>query len=301
MSKPRIEPHRVTKPIQLLAAWLAGLVLVDAAFLGTAATITEPSWAPGALVIAAIFNVPLFIVCIFVLQTRYRPEMQEDTYYSKYLDSQTRTVRSAASQEVTALRAEIFQANSRTLEIIEAVQDRIATLVNSAKSSSQPVGERASYLSSLPEEGKRTIQSIGNAKQLAFWERYSLAINDLLPEYPRIRQTLSDASIPISQIFGSTSESAEVPKVGVLSFGPNVDLEAIRTLVGLLEKHKIQYVSHSRGEMHSARIYIGSYIYQTGDDTYTTLSGVIEEALNDPSTTIESFARLVQDRTPGNR
>ena len=33
MIEPRIQPEKITKPIQLLAAWLAGLVVVNGAFL----------------------------------------------------------------------------------------------------------------------------------------------------------------------------------------------------------------------------------------------------------------------------
>jgi hypothetical protein len=43
-------------------------------------------------VIAAIVNVPIFLIAIFVLQTKFRPELQEDAFYSKYLDSKTNTV-----------------------------------------------------------------------------------------------------------------------------------------------------------------------------------------------------------------
>lgn len=38
------------------------------------------------LTIAAVINVPIFIVSLFLLQTKFRPEMQEDTYYSQYLE-----------------------------------------------------------------------------------------------------------------------------------------------------------------------------------------------------------------------
>lgn len=81
----RIEPHKVTKPIQLLASWLAGLILVNTGFLMAAASIQEPFWIRGALVIASIVNVPLFLFSIFLLQTKFRPEMQEDSYYHEYL------------------------------------------------------------------------------------------------------------------------------------------------------------------------------------------------------------------------
>ncbi|MEK6286979.1 MAG: hypothetical protein AABO57_14665 [Acidobacteriota bacterium] len=86
MQTQSIEPHRVTKPIQLLATWFAGLLLVDGSFLTAAHLLTNPSWLSPLLVIAAVVNVPLFLVSIFVLQTKFRPEMLEDRYYSKHLD-----------------------------------------------------------------------------------------------------------------------------------------------------------------------------------------------------------------------
>ena len=84
----KIEPHRITKPIQLLAAWLLGLIIVNGTFLVAAAQITKPDWASACLAIASIVNVPLFLISIFLLQTKFRPEMQEDTFYSKYLENE---------------------------------------------------------------------------------------------------------------------------------------------------------------------------------------------------------------------
>lgn len=85
MKNQNIEPAKITKPIQLLAAWLVGLVLLDGSFLTAANSISSPTWASGLLVIAAVMNVPLFLAAIFLLQTKFRPEMQEDEFYSRYL------------------------------------------------------------------------------------------------------------------------------------------------------------------------------------------------------------------------
>jgi hypothetical protein len=82
----QIIPEKITKPIQLLAAWLLGLILINTAFLAAASQISKPDWTAGLLVIASVVNVPLFLISIFLLQTKFRPEMQEDTYYSKYLE-----------------------------------------------------------------------------------------------------------------------------------------------------------------------------------------------------------------------
>ncbi|MDK1081831.1 MAG: hypothetical protein QGD88_10175, partial [Anaerolineae bacterium] len=62
MKNTEIRPHKITKPIQLLAAWLAGLAIIDGSFLTAALNITTPTWAPGLLVIAAVANVPIFLV-----------------------------------------------------------------------------------------------------------------------------------------------------------------------------------------------------------------------------------------------
>ena len=86
MAESQIVPHRITKPIQLLAAWLAGLAIVNGSFLTAAATVHTPSWASGLLVVAAVANVPLFLASLFLLQTKFRPQMQEDSYYSQYLE-----------------------------------------------------------------------------------------------------------------------------------------------------------------------------------------------------------------------
>jgi hypothetical protein len=85
MNEQVLEPKRITKPIQLLAAWLAGLLSIDSCFLFAASRLQAGSWESGALTVAAIVNVPLFLVAVFLLQTKFRPELQEDLYYSNYL------------------------------------------------------------------------------------------------------------------------------------------------------------------------------------------------------------------------
>jgi signal transduction histidine kinase len=85
---PEIKPEKITSPIQLLAVWLSGLILIDGSFLIAATSIKSPSWIPALLVISAIVFVPLFLVLIFIMQTKFRPELQEDAFYSKYLDKE---------------------------------------------------------------------------------------------------------------------------------------------------------------------------------------------------------------------
>lgn len=89
MSDHGINPDKITKPIQLLGAWLAGLFSIDSCFLFASANMANGSLESILLVVAAIVNVPLFLVAVFLLQTKFRPELQEDSYYSTYLSQKT--------------------------------------------------------------------------------------------------------------------------------------------------------------------------------------------------------------------
>jgi len=85
MTAPKIEPHRITRPIQLLAVWFAGLVLLVGVFLYAAGNVDDPTWLPALFGITAIVLVPLFIGLIFIMQTKFRQQLQDDPYYADWL------------------------------------------------------------------------------------------------------------------------------------------------------------------------------------------------------------------------
>ncbi|TOD49377.1 hypothetical protein [Vibrio parahaemolyticus] len=89
MNNQNIQPEKITKPIQLLGAWLVGLFSINSTFLVAAVNLSELNWASEALVIAAILNVPIFLIAVFTLQTKFRPELQEDSYYAEYINQKT--------------------------------------------------------------------------------------------------------------------------------------------------------------------------------------------------------------------
>jgi len=75
--------------MQLLAAWLAGLLCIDSAFLVAVTQLESGTLESIVLTVATVLNVPLFLLAVFLLQTRFRPELQEDSYYSAYLSKKT--------------------------------------------------------------------------------------------------------------------------------------------------------------------------------------------------------------------
>lgn len=169
MQEQQIQPHKVTKPIQLLAAWLVGLVLTNASFLEAALRIEGAEWLRGALVVAAIVNVPLFLLALFVLQTKFRAELQEDTFYSEYLSKKTSAVIKVDK-------------NSAQDEKIEALEQQVAVL------SVEPPLVNGAVAVAVDE--------------VLDWTKWPVALNIKHPQFTDIRVALATAKIPLSEMFG---------------------------------------------------------------------------------------------------
>lgn len=123
MSQHGITPEKVTKPIQLLAAWLIGLFVTNASFLVAAQQISHPTWGSALLLIAAVANVPVFIVALFLLQTKFRPQMQEDSYYSRYLDEERKFKGSSKPLSKNSIDEEISEATDKIVKSIGAAAE----------------------------------------------------------------------------------------------------------------------------------------------------------------------------------
>ena len=94
MESQQIKPHKITKPIQLMATWFSALIIIVGSFLTAAVKLPNPIWIPPTLVISAISFVLLFVVGIFLLQTKFRKEIQDDKHYLEYLKIQAATFES---------------------------------------------------------------------------------------------------------------------------------------------------------------------------------------------------------------
>lgn len=67
-SQPHATPQPPVKAGTLLTVWLLGLMMIETIFLMAATNMDLHSWQSGALTIAAIINVPLFLGAYFLLQ-----------------------------------------------------------------------------------------------------------------------------------------------------------------------------------------------------------------------------------------
>lgn len=118
MSSPQIEPHKITRPIQLLAVWIAGLVLLVGTFLTAAGNIETPPWLSPLFGITAVILVPLFIILIFVMQTKFREQLQDDPYYADWLRRQEKKFQDFKPENITLEPGEVPSGSP------EALQDR---------------------------------------------------------------------------------------------------------------------------------------------------------------------------------
>lgn len=190
----RIVPTQVTKPIQLLAAWLVGLIAIDGTFLAAARIISTPTWAAGLLVIAAVLAVPVFLGCLFLLQTRFRPEMQEDTFYSRHLERKF----SQQSQKMTTIetmrRESLTQINSiPTLENPKR-KARVSKFVsvNDLLPNFHRIIQELDSISIKPTETFGSTSTIGKAP-----ERFVISVGRLTPHRlaQKIIRKLRDLSL----------------------------------------------------------------------------------------------------------
>ncbi len=190
MEKQKINPERITKPIQLLGAWLVGLLSIDAAFLLAATSIEPTSWQSGALTIAAIVNVPLFIGALFLLQTKFRPELQEDSYYSSYLNNRT--------NEVVKIPAKDAQ--------IEHLLSKLNRLELQVPPATQEV-EKEFDFSSL-----------------------EFGVNEQLKNVDNIEAKLSSFGVSYTSTFGNESSKPEIMSVAIAEYLPKNVIDKILTI-----------------------------------------------------------------------
>jgi len=222
----KIEPHKVTKPIQLLAAWLVGLIAVNTGFLFAAVKLGSAHWASSALVIAAIINVPLFLAAIFLLQTKFRPELQEDSYYSKYLDKKSNkffTTKVDADKDTELVKR------------VDQIQNSISSILdNQIAQGVTPVNK---------------------------WRGWQVSLNDLHGNIDTIRRALSDAGIPIQDYFGSSSIEPKPPEQFTIAFRENMDAPSCMHLLRQVAELGFSgyYYFNEPREIDPEDVYLGAY------------------------------------------
>lgn len=300
MAENKITPDKITKPIQLLAAWLAGLILVNGSFLTAASVLLDPPWLRATLVIASVCNVPVFLFCLFLLQTKFRPEMQEDTFYSKYLEQNTGKMVSSSPFETgfQQFRMELAESNQRYVEMISGLDAGLKALALELSTTKANIDQAQSgKLAELAKELERSVQTIDRAKERATDSTVQIAANDLLPEFLQLRKELRKNGLSVDRTFGSSSKEPEVPKFRVIGFGESVPVEIVRRVVSVCRKYGFDRIHFTSEDQNAGHVYIGSYIYRAPSEPQPVpLDDEILELLNSADTEIEDLVAAIESR-----
>ncbi|MGS4821295.1 hypothetical protein ACN4GA_20085 [Raoultella terrigena] len=224
INEQRIEPHKVTKPIQLLAAWMVGLVVTNSSFLIAASQMTDHSWEKGFLVVAAVINVPVFLFALFLLQTRFRAELQEDTYYSEYLSKKTSTP---------------IKLDKNTEQ--DARIERVERLV--------------SQLSAQKIEQDNNVSAEGELD----WTEWPVGLNRYHPNFKEIKAALKAAKIPITSYFGRKEKLPSRWVISLSRFLPITHKTAILRELISFKFDGFQLWEPMREAEENEDVYIGSY------------------------------------------
>ena len=212
----------------------------------TATSIESPEWVRATLVTASLINVPLFLLALFLLQTKFRPEMQEDSYYAMYLESNTGKLvfeKSLTEQ----LQTELSKSNTRYIELESELRSKleiIATQIEVISTRTEEADLRVE-LNALAQNVGTSLPSHKNQPQKLPSGFTQIQINDLLPGYFEIRNKIEKHHFPISGTFGSSSEEPEVPKYKVISFGISVPIADLRIIVGIAQDFGFDQISYT--------------------------------------------------------
>lgn len=256
LDRPQIHPQQVTRPIQLLAAWLVGLIVIDGIFLEVALRLDRGAWERGWLVLAAIVNVPAFLTAMFTLQTRFRAELQDDPHYAQYLSKKT--------------------AESLTVKRVDLATDAAPALL--------PVP----ILSTRDRVPDASTEDDGNdidAGDALDWSPWRIAINDHLPRFDDLRVALDAAGIPVAEVFGNAHRpDSEPPDNWVVSLNRALPAahkaELLRVLLPLgLDGFQLWRPVADADE--SEDVYIGSYGVTTYAPFSDELAALLDAGIDD--------------------
>jgi hypothetical protein len=297
MTDKNIVPERITKPIQLLAAWLAGLILVNGSFLAAASALSDPIWLRMTLVVASVVNVPLFLACLFLLQTKFRPEMQEDSFYSKYLEQHTGKVVTTSPLEssIHQLRLELSESNQGYVDMLSGIDTGLKALAVQLAEDRIGTPAQAAKLAALTTEINKSEQALKHARARVSDAAVEIQVNDLLPEFQQIRSELQKSKIGIDNTFGSSSKDPEIPKFRILGFGKSVPIETLREVVNLCHRFGFDRIHFTSREENSRNIYIGSYIYRAPSEPQPViLDRAMMDLLNSPDTELQDIVAAIE-------
>lgn len=251
MSEKNIKPEKITKPIQLLAVWLIGLIIIETSLLTASAMVSEPNWLSALYGISAVAIIPIFLILIFLLQTKFRPQIQEDEYYAKYLDKNTMSFVDVSKN---------IEKNSELSrdEIKQLIKDTQSTF-ESVKSGIQK-GETKNELEGLISKSDINLDKL---EKIVKYSSLDVRINRRIKTFKQIVNSIQKLNIVSFKEFGEK----ELPQNFLVSFTKTFPATIVKEIILELIPHGASYINLVDDEEavelnYDKSIFIGSYKYE---------------------------------------
>lgn len=132
MSNPKLDPDKVTSPIQLMAAWFVMLILLTGVLLTAAVEIEKPVWAAGYLVIFSSAVILLVVGCVLLMLTKFRPNLQDGIQYSEWLKDQNKYSQGLIREESEEKNGQILASIKESISFKQYINVSIASLPDSS-------------------------------------------------------------------------------------------------------------------------------------------------------------------------
>lgn len=277
MENPKIQPDKITKPIQLLAVWFAGLVLLVGLLLTGARTITEPIWLVPVLAISAILIIPIFLYFVFLLQTKYRPQMQEDTFYSKYLD--TSTNKTVILTEESKINSTFIELQNQVIQLTESNKAYLKNIENFIKDTTsqdaKKISEIEAYIKTSNENFTKVEENIKKSQ-------FQIKLNRLLPKFSEYRLAIFKNGFENVEEF--TGGSEKLLDMALISVGTNVDPKFVLEVVRILHPLGLEVINlinngHEQ-EIRKNEVVVGSHAYKNAERVTLNIDPIFIETLS---------------------
>jgi glucan phosphoethanolaminetransferase (alkaline phosphatase superfamily) len=140
LNNSKINPEKITNPMQLMASWFVMLILLVGILLGAAATISEPKWISGYLVVSSSVLILLVIIFVFLMLTKYRPHLQDSEKYAIWLKDQqkyieiTHQISNSNIRETPELEPLVGHTPQEQIEFIKKARSCNVEIVNAEDS-----------------------------------------------------------------------------------------------------------------------------------------------------------------------
>ena len=144
------------------------------------------------------------------------------------------------------------------------------------------------------EKAQETISSV---KTRLDWSSCLVRVNELLPQYSKIKTLLETNKIPMGTTFGTQDATFGQPSMLLLTFTQKAKISHIKEVVTLLTKNKITIdaINYSFGDENedNVGIYIGSYSYQ--NEKYAKITPSFQKDLENPQLTRKQLTELIKE------